>query len=74
MQSDSTASQPKRIRTESKSSAECLPTEYDEATTSKRETINNLITTLQRLRDGDDCTISPATIEALNSMGRYLHP
>ncbi|WKY09537.1 hypothetical protein Q1695_002140 [Nippostrongylus brasiliensis] len=70
MQSDSTASQPKRIRTESKSSAECLPTEYDEATTSKRETINNLITTLQRLRDGDDCTISPATIEALNSMAR----
>ncbi|KAK6051486.1 hypothetical protein COOONC_11009 [Cooperia oncophora] len=77
MQSEQFASQPKRLRSEAKTFAEDSPNPLlaeeviDGNSLNKRETIDNLISTLQRLRDEGD-SLPPSTVDVLNSMGPAL--
>ncbi|KAK5979609.1 hypothetical protein GCK32_010666, partial [Trichostrongylus colubriformis] len=76
MQSEQYDSQPKRLRTEAKTSADSsasastVDDPVDGSTVNKRETIDNLINTLQRLRDGDDNSLASSAVDVLSSMAR----
>ncbi|KAK6013610.1 hypothetical protein OSTOST_21071, partial [Ostertagia ostertagi] len=71
MQNEQFPSQPKRLRSETKAYADnssntsFAEEAVDGGPVNKRETIDNLINTLQRLRD-DDNPLGPSTVDLLN--------